>query len=80
MLKMFITQVCPTLCGPMDCSLPSFSVHEISQTRILEWVATSFSRFLPNPGIKPRSPALQADSLPSELPGKPKLTVIKGER
>ena len=31
---------------------------------------------LPNPGIKPRSPALQADSLPSELPGKPKNTGV----
>ena len=33
----------------------------------------SFSRDLPNPGIKPRSPALQADSLPAELPGKPNI-------
>ena len=39
--------------------------------RILEWVAVPFSRDLPNPGIKPGSPALQADSLPAELPGKP---------
>ena len=38
--------------------------------RILEWVATSPGD-LPDPGIKPRSPALQADSLPAELPGKP---------
>ena len=36
--------------------------------RILEWVAYPFSRDLPNPGIKPGSPALQADSLPAELP------------
>ena len=40
----------------------------ILQARILEWVAISFSGDLPNPGIKPRSPALQADSLPSEPP------------
>ena len=39
--------------------------------RILEWVAFPFSKDLPNPGIKPGSPALQADSLPAELPGKP---------
>ena len=32
-----------TLCDPMDCSLPGFSVHGISQARILEWVAFSFS-------------------------------------
>ena len=31
-------------CNPVDCSLPSFSVHGISQARILEWVAISFSR------------------------------------
>ena len=39
-----VTQLCPTLCDPMDCSLPGFSVHGISQARILEWVAISFSR------------------------------------
>ena len=37
-------QSCPTLCDPMDCSLPGPSVHEILQTRILEWVAIPFSR------------------------------------
>ena len=39
--------------------------------RILEWVAYPFSRSLPNPGIKPGSPALQVDSLLTELRGKP---------
>jgi len=51
----------------MDCSLPGSSAHGILQARILEQVAISFSRDLPNPGIEPRSPALQADSLPAEL-------------
>ena len=37
-------QPCPTLCDPMDCSLPGFSVHGILQARILEWVANPFSR------------------------------------
>ena len=37
-------QLCPTLCNPMDCSLPGSSVHGISQARILEWVAISSSR------------------------------------
>ena len=37
-------QLCPTLCNPMDCSLPGFSVHRILQARILEWVAVSYSR------------------------------------
>ena len=39
-----VTQSCPTLCDPMDCSLPDSSVHRIFQARILEWVAVSFSR------------------------------------
>ena len=39
-----VAQSCPTLCDPMDCSLPGSSVHWILQARILEWVAISFSR------------------------------------
>ena len=39
-----VAQSCPTLCNPMDCSLPGSSVHGIFQARILEWVAISFSR------------------------------------
>ena len=45
-------------------------VHGILQARILEWVAFPSLGDLPNPGIEPRSPALQADSLPAEPPGK----------
>ena len=37
-------QSCPTLCNPMDCSLPGSSVHGILQASILEWVAISFSK------------------------------------
>ena len=36
--------LCPTVCNPTDCSLPDSSVHGISQARILEWVAISYSR------------------------------------
>ena len=39
-----VTQSCPTLCDPRDCSLPGSSVHGIFQARILEWVVISFSR------------------------------------
>ena len=39
-----VAQSCPTLCDPMDCSLPGSSVHEIFQAIVLEWVAISFSR------------------------------------
>ena len=67
-------QLCPTLCDPMDCSPPGSSVHGILQSRILEWVAIPSPGDLPDPGIKHESPALQADSLPSETPRKPVLT------
>ena len=63
---MKVIQLCPTLWEPMD-----YTVHGILQARILEWVDFPFSRGSPNPGSKPRSPALQVDSLPAELSGKP---------
>ena len=60
----FLTTVAPvcakllqlhlTLCNTVDCSLPDFSVHEILQARILEWVAISIGD-LPDPGIKLKS-------------------------
>ena len=50
---------------PIDSIIPG-----ILQARILEWVAVPFSGVLPNPGVEPRSPALQADSLSAEPPGK----------
>ena len=70
---MLVTQSCPTFFDPMDCSPPGSSVHGILQARILEWVVIPSPGDLPDPGIEPRSPALQADSLPSEpLKGKVK--------
>ena len=39
-----VAQLGPTLCDPMDCSLPGFSIHGIFQARVPEWVAISFSR------------------------------------
>ena len=65
-VKVLVAQSCPTLYDSMDGSLPGSSVHGISQARILEWVAISFSGDLPDPGIKPEPPALQADSSPPE--------------
>ena len=50
-----VAQLCPTLSDPMDCSLSGSSVHGIFQARILDWVAISFSRDLPDPVIKPES-------------------------
>ena len=67
--KMLVAQSCPTLCNSMDCSPPGFSVHGIFQARILNWLPFPFPEDLPNPGMEARSPALQVDSLPAELPG-----------
>ena len=54
----------------MDCNTPGSSVDGILQARILQWVASSFSGDLPDSGIKPGSPTLQADCLLSEPPEK----------
>ena len=43
-VKMLVTQLCSTLCDPMDCSPPGSSVRGILQARILEWVAIPFFR------------------------------------
>ena len=108
---MLVAQLCPTLCDPMDYSLPGSSLHGNLQARILGWVAISFSRgfsqpryqtqvsrfagqffpmwatrgqegeivscgmwdLVPWPGIEPRPPALEAQSLSHwttrEVPG-----------
>ena len=65
-------QSCPTVCNPMDCSLPGSSIHGILQARILEWSAFLFSRG----SSQPRSPALQVNSLLSEPSGKSKSTGV----
>ena len=72
-LVMLVAQPCPNSCDLMDCRPPGSSVHGVLQAGILECAANPFSRgYFPDPGIKPRSPTLQAVSLPSEPPGKPK--------
>ena len=57
----------------MDCSFPGSSVHGILQAKMLE--SFPFPGDIPDPGIEPRSPAWQANSLPSEPPGKPVLCI-----
>ena len=44
LVKVLVTQLCPTLCNPMNCSPLGSSVHRILQARILEWVAIPFFR------------------------------------
>ena len=68
-----VTQLCPTLCDPMDCQAPlsmGFSRQE-------SWSGLPFPSpgDLPDPGNKPGSPALQADSLSAKLQGKPNWNV-----
>ena len=55
----------------MDCSPPGSSVHGISHAKILEWVAISFSRDLPDQGTEPWPPGLQADFLLKSHQGSP---------
>ena len=62
-VKVLVAQSSLTLCNSMGCSPPGSSVHGILQARILELPFPSPGDF-PEPGIEPRSPSLQADSLP----------------
>ena len=64
LLCVLVTQLYTALCDAMNCSPPGSSVHEISQARILQWVAIPFSRGSSQPRDEPRSPTLQVDSLP----------------
>ena len=62
----------------MDCSPPGSSVYGILQARVLEWLPFPSPGDLPDPGIKPRSPTLQADALTSEQPGKQENKQVDG--
>ena len=67
----FVTQSCLTLCEPPDCSPPGSSVHMVfSRQEYWNGLALPSTEDLPGPGIEPRSPALQADSLLFGLSGK----------
>ena len=61
-----VAQSCPTLCDHMNGSLPGSAIHGFSRQEY--WTGLPFPSpgDLPNPGIEPRSPALQTDALPSE--------------
>ena len=63
-----VAQLCPTLCDPMDCSLPDSSLlGDSPRQEYWSGLPCPPPEDLPNPGIKSRSSALQADSLPSEI-------------
>ena len=63
-----LTKSCLSLCNPMDANPPGSSVHGLSQTRILEWVAILFSRNLPHPGIRHTFPTLSSGFFITEPP------------
>ena len=67
---MKVPQSCPSFCNPMDCSSPASSVHGIFHQEYWSGLPFPSPGGLPNPGMEPESPGLQADSLPSEAPGK----------
>ena len=71
-----VAQLCPTLHDPMDCGPPGSSVHGILQATIWSGLPFPSPKDLPDPGIEPGCPALQADSLPSELQARPR---VEGE-
>ena len=64
-------QSCLMLCDPRDCSPPGSSAHGILQARTLEWLPFPPPGDLPNPGMKPMSPALAGEFFTTEPPGKP---------
>ena len=66
-----VAQLCPTLCNPMDCSLPGSSVRGIHQARILEWVVISFSRRSFPPRDRTRVSCIANGLFVSEPPRKP---------
>ena len=68
---MLVIQSCLTLCDPMGCGPPGFSAQGFSRQEYWSVLPFPSSRNLPDPEIKPKSPALQEDSLPSEPLGKP---------
>ena len=69
--KVKVIQLCPTLCDPVDYSLPAPLSLEFSRQEYWSWLPFPSPGNLPGPGIEPRSPALQVDSLPFESLGKP---------
>ena len=71
-----VAQSHPALCNPMDCSLPGSSVQGFFRHKYWSGLPCPPPGNLPSPGIKPRSSSLQADSLPSEPPQKPKNTGV----
>ena len=67
-----VAQSCPTLCDPMDCTVAYQASPSMGFSRQEYWSGLPFPSpgDLPDSGIEPRSPTLEADALTSEPPGK----------
>ena len=74
-----VAQSCPTLCESVDWNPPGSCPWEFSRQGYWNGLSCPPPADLPNPGIEPRSPTLQVDSLPSEPPGKPWNIFTDGE-
>ena len=81
-MKVLVAQPCLILCDPMNLSRQAPPSMQFPRQEYWSGLAFPSPGDLPDPGIKLRSPVLQADSLPSEPPGKPqsKLVVKTGTR
>ena len=66
-----VAQSCPTLCDPMDCSLPGSSLHGILQARVLEWVAIFVHLFLAPWTVAHQAPPSMGFSRPEYWSGLP---------
>ena len=76
-VKVLVAQSCPSLCDPMDYSLPGSSVPGILQARILEWVAIPFSRGSSWPRDWNWVPCIAVRFFTTEPPGKPSFEVLR---
>ena len=70
-------QSCPTLCNPMDWSLPGSSVHGTLQARIMEWVAITFSRVSSQPRDQTQLSCIASRWFTTEPPEKPLNPILR---
>ena len=75
-MYVLVAQSCPTLCDPKTVALQASLSMEFSRQEYWSGLPFPSPGGLPNPETEPRSPTLKADSLPTELPGKPKNTGV----
>ena len=74
---MLVTQSCPTLYNPIDCSLPGSSIHVVLQARTLEWITIPFPRGSSQPRDQIQVSCKAGTLFNTEPPGKPGLQLKK---